>query len=361
MMKQLALKAQLGWFYPYLIALAPIAVLLAAPWGWLLLLIGAARGQRAVLPKLACRVFATTEGNRAIIDAVLDADSSIATLPRYQIRFGARAMGAEIGWSGCVVVMHAHLRWLLYALTRPAGIRRDLMLHGRDALALLGLARLAHLAGYTFVTDDHYQRWAYVLSHTAADFRIVQHGFLDEDLVLPHAGGSVSCLYIRDNLFLTSFKRYYDINEHRLFSPPASFVHTEFSGEALLLASSFPWIDEEIRLLETVRQSCGEILIIVKFHPSHRYDARQEKLAAFANLIYKGSGNPGCRIFVSHGSFMEFDYRSHGVATVSIARSGSVEAAVDEIKFFLANSAPSQAGCVQAAHPLPNLLPDPDE
>ncbi|MBC3936345.1 hypothetical protein H8K47_13315 [Undibacterium sp. CY7W] len=336
-MKQLALQAQFGWFYPLLIAVAPIAVLLAAPWQWLLLLIGAAGSQRQALPEQACRVFATTDSNLTVIDAALDSDPRIATLPRYQIRFDPRAMGAEIGWSGCASAMRAHLRWLLYALTRPAGVRRDLLLHGRDALALLGLAHLARQAGHIFVTDDHYQRWAHVLSHAAADFRIVQHGFLDEELVLPHAGGCVSCLYLRDVLFHASFERYYGINEYRLFSSSASFAQTPLSGDALLLASSFPSIDEEIKLLDAIRESCGDIPIIVKFHPVHRYDARREKLAAYASLVYEGAGNPGCRIFVSHGSFMEFDYRRQGIATVSIARSGSVAVAVDEIRSFLAH------------------------
>lgn len=336
-MKQLALRKQLGWAYPILIALAPIAVLLAAPWQWVLLLIGAAGGEREELPEQACWILVTTESNRMAIDAALDSDQRIASLSRYQIRFHPRAMGAEIGWSGCVAAVHAHLRWLRYALTRPAGVRRDLLLHGRDALALLGLARLAYQDGQIFVTDDHYQRWAHVLSHAAADFRIVQHGFLDEEILLPHAGGVVTCLYMRDALFLTSFERYYGINEHRLFAPPASFAQTPLSDDALLLASSFPSIDEEIRLLKTIRESCPHVPIIVKFHPVHRYDARRDKLAAFASLVYEGSGNPGCKIFVSHGSFMEFDYRPQGIATVSIARSGSVEAAADEIRFFLAH------------------------
>lgn len=335
-MKQLALRELLGWAYPILSALAPIAVLLAAPWQWVLLLIGAAGGQREALPEQSCRILATTESNLMAIDAALDSDQRIASLSRYQIRFHPRAMGAEIGWPGCVSAVHGHLRWLLYALTRPAGVRRDLLLHGRDALALLGLARLAYHAGHIFVTDDHYQRWAHVLSHTATDFRIVQHGFLDEELVLPHAGGSVSCLYIRDILFQASFERYYVINECRLFSPSASFAQTPLSVDGMLLASSFPSIDEEIRLLDAIRESCGDIPIIVKFHPVHRYDARRDKLAAYASLVYEGSGNPGCRIFVSHGSFMEFDYRRQGIATVSIARSGSVEAAADEIRFFFA-------------------------
>lgn len=335
-MKQLALQAQLGRLYPLLIALAPLAVLLAVPWQWLLLLIGFTSGRRAPLPDGTCWVYATTEGNRAIIDAALDTDPRTASLPRCQIRFGLRALGAEISWLSCVSAIRGHIRWLQYVLTRSAGERRDLLLHGHDALALLGLVNLARQARGIFVTDDHYQRWAHVLSLTAEDFRIVQHGFLDEELVLPHLGGVVTCLYLRDSLFRESFERYYDIADHRLFSPLSSFVQTPLSGDALLLASSFPSIDEEIRLLHAIRASCRDLPIIVKFHPVHRYDSRREKLAECASLVYKGLGNPGCRIFASYGSFMEFDYRRQGIATVSIARSGSVEAAADEIRSLLA-------------------------
>lgn len=355
-MKQLALQAQLGRLYPLLIAAAPLAVLLAAPWQWLLLLIGATGGRRAPLPDRACRVFSTSEGNRAIINAALDSDPRISALPRCPIRFGLLTLGAELGWSGCASVVRGHQRWLQNTLTRSAEERWDLLLHGQDALALLGLMSLAGHAGHIFVTDDHYQRWAHVLSHTAEDFRIVQHGFLDEELVLPHAGGTVTCLYLRDVLFRASFARHYPIVEHRLFSPPASFVQTPLSSEALLLASSFPTIDEEIRLLDAVRACCGSLPIIVKFHPAHRYDSRRDQLAARASLVYEGAGNPGCRIFASHGSFMEFDYRLQGIAAVSIARSGSVEAAADEIRsLFL--STPSNFGRVPPMQPHSTLFP----
>lgn len=338
-MKQLALQAQLGRLYPLLIAVAPLAVLLAVPFQWILLLIGTTGGRWASQPDGACRVFSTTEDNRAIINTTLDSDPQTLGLPRCSIRFGLRALGAEIRWSGSASAIHAHLLWLQYALTRPAGERRDLLLHGHDALALLALASLARQARGIFVTDDHYQRWAHVLSHAAEDFRIVQHGFLDEELVLPHAGGLVTRLYLRDIMFLASFKRYYAVVDHRLFSPSASFVQTPLSGDALLLASSFPSIDEEIRLLDVIQASCRDLPIIVKFHPVHRYDSRREQLAARATLVYEGPGNPGCRIFASHGSFMEFDYRRQGTATVSIARSGSVEAAADEILYLLAHPA----------------------
>lgn len=339
-MKQLALQQQLGWLYPFLIALAPVAVLLSAPWQWLLLLIGAAGGQRRAWPEQACRILATTESNRLLIDAALDSDLQVGTFPRYQIRFNPKTLGAEIGWSGFMSAVHGHLRWLLYALTRPACVRRDLLLHGRDALELLALAYLTHHSQNIFITDDHYQRWAHVLSHAAKDFRIVQHGFIDDQLVLPHAGGYVNCLYIRDILFQASFERYYRINECRCFFPPACFAHTPLSDQALLLASSFPSIDEEINLLEAIKETYRDIPIIVKFHPVHRYDARREKLAAYADLVYEGSGNPGCKIFVSYGSFMEFDYKRQGIITVSIQRSGSVKAAAEEIRTFFASSVP---------------------
>jgi hypothetical protein len=88
-------------------------------------------------------------------------------------------------------------------------------------------------------------------------------------------------------------------------------------------------------LINTIRSFYADLPIIVKFHPVHRYDSRREKLAAYANLVYEGSGNPGCRIFVSYGSFMEFDYRRQGIATVSIVRSGSIEDAADEIRSYL--------------------------
>lgn len=339
-MKQLALQAKCGRLYPFIVCIAPIVVLLVAPFQWFLLLFGAVFNQKRVSSEKSCRVFATTPGNCAIINAALDADPGLATLPRYPVLFDSRLMGAGIGFFNSVFVIYSHLRWLLYALTQPSRARVDLLLHGYDSLALLGLAILARKTKHIFVTDDHYQRWAHVLSYAAADFRIVQHGFLDDELVLPHNGGNVNCLYLRDELFSTSFSRYYNVMSERLFSPAANFVETPFSDVALLLASSFPSIDEEIRLLNVIRASAYPVPIIVKFHPAHHYDARRDQLAALATMVYEGGGNPACRIFVSYQSFMEFDYRRHGINTVSIARCGCVEAAADEIRSLIVNFAP---------------------
>ncbi len=348
-MKQLALKAQLVWLYPLLIAVAPLAVLLATPWQWLLLLIGAICGRRVSQPDVACHVIATTESNRTIIDSALDSDPWSSSLPRCQIHFRPFTLGAEIGWLSCLSVVRAHLGWLQHALTRSAGERIDLLLHGRDAVTLLALVCLASQKRGIFITDDHYQRWAHVLSKVADDFRIVQHGFLDEKLVLPHKGGTVTHLYIRDKKFLASFSRYYLIVNHQIFSPSARFIRTQLSECALVLASSFPSIDKEIKLLDIVRASCSDLPIIVKFHPAHRYDSRRDQLAARATMIFEGLGNPAGRIFASDGSFMEFDYVLQGVPTVSIARSGSIEAAAEQIQLHHTNSVKSLSGRITSA------------
>jgi hypothetical protein len=331
-MQQLALQAQLGSLYPLAIALMRVAVLLAAPLQWLLLAIGAAWARKRSSTD-AWRILATTPDNRALINAALDADPEAAARARRPLVLGLYALGGEIGWRGWAETVAAHLRLLAHLLGRPNSERRDLMLHARDALGLLALARLAS-SGSGFVTDDHYQRWAHLLSHGARDFRIVQHGFLDDHLALPHAGGRVAVLYLRDTLFRPSFERFYAIAEHRTFAPPARFVKTPLSGRAVLLASSFPSIDDEIALLDAIRAR-ADVPVIIKFHPAHRYDARRTKLAARSTLVYDGPGNPACRVFVSHGSFMEFDYRGHGVPSVSITRCGSVDAACREILTLL--------------------------
>jgi hypothetical protein len=62
--------------------------------------------------------------------------------------------------------------------------------------------------------------------------------------------------------------------------------------------------------------------VIVKFHPAHVYDSRKQILAAMADRVCTDDEHPACRVFVSHSSFMEFDYRSRDIQTFSIARDG---------------------------------------
>ena len=334
-MKQLAVQAQLGPLYRAAVVIAPLLVLLAVPLQWIRLTMGAILGTRKnAATSRNCRVLATTIDNRILIDAALDMDEGIRTLPRRPVALGLHALGAELGACRAMWAVVVHGRLLRYLLGRPSGERRDLLLHARDALALVSLTLLASASDDTFATDDHYQRWAHLLSHASRDLRVVQHGFLDDLLDLPHRGGQISMLYLRDRCFLSAFERFYVVRQYRTFIPNSSFVSTPLSSNAVLLASSFPSIDAEIALIDAIHAR-SRAPVIVKFHPAHRYDSRREALVARASLVYEDQGNPACRVFVSHRSFMEFNYINQGVFSVSIARSGGVEAACAEILAYL--------------------------
>jgi hypothetical protein len=334
-MKQIAIRGRIGNAYPVFLAMAPWILAFLTPVLWILALSGSVLRKTSIPKAIIYRFVPTTEQAHNLIKSAL-VDDSVSDVYIKPMPSSSFKLGQLLGTKRVLESVFVHILLWIKLLKLNADIRRDMILHGRDAFSLALMSIYASSNGETFITDDHYQRWAHVLSHTAKDFRIVQHGFLDEELVLPNSGGVVTCLYLRDGLFRASFERYYAIADQRLFSPLSSFVQTPLSGDALLLASSFPSIDEEIRLLHAIRASRRDLPIIVKFHPVHRYDSRREKLAECASLVYEGLGNPGCRIFVSYGSFMEFDYRRQGIATVSIARSGSVEAAADEIRSLLA-------------------------
>lgn len=337
-MKQFALWSQLGRLYSVFIRFAPLAVLFAVPFQWMLLLVGAVGRPRIAGPKDVCWVYPTNQSNLAMINDALDSDPQTERLPRRVLQFSLRSLGTTIGWLNYFSVVRAHLHWLHFAVTSPVEERRDLLLHGQDALSLLALASIASQSEGIFVTDDHYQRWAHVLSHVAKDFRVVQHGFVDTELELPHLGGRVARLYLRELSFRSVFERYYHVGDHILFAPFTELVNTRFSRHALFLASSFPSIDDEIRLLDLIQLTRRDLPIIVKFHPAHRYDSRRYKLASYASLVFDEPGNPACRVFVSYDSFMAFDYKQFGIATVSIARAGGVEAAASEVCAYFASA-----------------------
>lgn len=337
-MKQTALRAQLGALYPPFVAIAPWVVVLAAPIQWLALMLRAAVLTRSV-DAGSILALATTSQNRALITDALGTEAGGEDFPR-----GAH-LASALGARRAAIAVASHLRLLGHLVRRAGKERRDLLLHARDALEVIAITLLARDKGLRVATDDHYQRWAYVLSHAARECRIVQHGFVDEGLTMPHQGGPVAVLYLRDELFLPAFRSHYEIQRCRRFAPCTSFAEVPPGHEGILLASSFPSIDDEIRLVDAIRAS-SDVPILVKFHPAHRYDARREVLAARVTAVYDGKGNPRCRVFVSHGSFMEFDYRSRGIPSVSIARAGGVDPACRELLQILArcqDDTPSEA------------------
>lgn len=326
-LKQMALVNRLGVLYPSAVAVAALIIPLLAPLQWLQALF------QALLPgsmRTEEKSIIVRASNAATVNAALDSDDTVAGMPRLFCLVQGSWLSRQLGMVLTAKCALAHVQLLSKIFRQPYPLRRDLVLHARDAFTLIQLAFFAQGSNDILVTDDHYQRWSFILSHAGKDARVVQHGFLDTTLLLTREPGSLSTAYVRHPNFEAQFRRFYEIRSVRCFYPKPQLIETPISPQAILLASSFPSIDEEIKMLQFLRQHT-ETPIIVKFHPAHQYDGRQHILAKLASEVFDRPGNPACRLFVSYNSFMEFDYSACDVPTVSIARAGDALAAGEQI------------------------------
>lgn len=333
-MKQLALRNQLGLLYRPFIIFALVLIPTLAVFQWLLaILVSATLSRRASSATL--HIIPTTPVNMGLIEAALCADPILKDHTRDLDILRLGRLSRELGLSGVLLCIASHVRLLRHILLTNSGNRTDLLLHSRDAFVLLMLVSYAQRhPNHVFATDDHYQRWAFLLSHYCEDFRIVQHGFLDLSIRFPHSFGVVQTVYVRDPIFVPEFATYYQIEESRAFSPVRYLAPNPFSESGLFLASSFPSIDEEIDFVRILKAR-RNVPIIVKFHPAHAYDARKQQLVALASYVCSGDDHPACQMFISNNSFMEFVYKACGVPTFSIAHLGGPSEAVQAILMLL--------------------------
>jgi hypothetical protein len=326
-MKQVALKRKFGLILtPAMFTLAWImpAFLFAR---WILMLgisIGAPAQKKDVK---SVWVVPTTPTNEALIHSALARNkrSNIRALTLSNLsttlpsRLGVYAVLAT-GWQTLCLISYI----LLSGTNRTA-----LLLHARDAISMLLLAKFARShPSDLFATDCHYQRWSFVLSHAANDLILVQHGNLDFAIDLPFKGGAVLQAIVRDEASAQGWRQYYQsIREETIFEPKLELDANSFSHAAVFLASSFPTIDLEISFIQALRQVAA-IPLIVKLHPAHRYDNRRLQLIALADYVCRPNENPACAVFVSHSSSMEMIYRQHGIPTVSLAKECTTNTAV---------------------------------
>ncbi|MBT9493226.1 MAG: hypothetical protein IV107_12990 [Paucibacter sp.] len=339
LMKQIALKRRFGFLYSLIIPFAPLAIFATFPFQWALALLGSLGYQSMQTRDICCRLLVTTPQNIDLIDSALLSDNNVSHLKKIKLDFTCFSFGRQLGRLAVLRCIHTHIRLICMLRKTPAGARRDIILHARDSLALIMLGYSALSCSDIFVTDDHYQRWSFVLSHASDRFQIVQHGFLDQDICFPHPFGTVETLFIRDAIFFENFDRIYKVSSSKIFKPGTGFELTKCSEGALFLASSFPAIDSELEFISKVKAE-ENIPLIIKFHPAHTYDGRKAQLAALADFVYEGHGNPACRFFASYNSFMEFDYSSAYIPTISILRAGGAEAAFTQLRQLLKSSHP---------------------
>ncbi|WP_353077516.1 hypothetical protein [Flavobacterium sp.] len=172
------------------------------------------------------------------------------------------------------------------------------------------------------VTEDHYQRFAFIVSNLeCSNFVIVQHGYIDNSIKFPSKFGKIDNLMLRDVQFIKSFEVYYKVNNYSILARNTSSI---FSSENLrascFLASSSPFIDSEIKFAQFFKNKFN-IKLIVKQHPRHVYNHEKLKiLLSFADEKWVDDVHfPNSCLFISHGSFLEFEYKSAASFTFKLS------------------------------------------
>jgi hypothetical protein len=340
-MKQVALRRRLGWLYRPAIAAARMSMPFYSMLQWCIALLFSLNRSRASTAN--GHVITTVPSNVTLVQAALRNDCELAEITFDTDLLDIRTLAASLGTVAVLRSVVSYSLLLRDIMFGKRDERGDLLLHARDAFQLIMLCHYidAH-PHHWFATECHYQRWSFILSHSAPRWALVQHGFLDTEIDLVNECGSIPILFGRSDLFYDQFRRLYEIGRFVKFAPVKSLQPNKFEGRALFLASSFPSISEEITVLRGVKERI-DIPVIVKFHPSHVYDERKFELAALADLICSGADYPDCKVFVSNNSFMEYDYQSVGKKTFAISNFSDVGAAIDQITSWLAEDSSTRS------------------
>ncbi len=332
-MKQLALRNRFGMLYRPFIFVGLVMIPALAVVDWLYALLASLLPPRPRLASL--HIVATTPVNVGLIESALSIEPGFRAQGVDHDLLSRRRLSAEIGLLNVALCIDSHFKLFLHILRFGAGRRIDLIFHSRDAMVLLMLACYARSRpDHRFATEDHYQRWAYLLSHHSPNLSIVQHGALDPNIPFVYSFGAIRTLYLRDPRSRADFGKYYRVRESKLFSPIRQLKKNPFSEFGAFLASSFPYIDAEIELVRMIKAR-HNIPVIVKFHPAHHYDQRKQVLASLADYVCTDDEYPACRIFVSNNSFMENDYIACEIPTFSMERLGGLNSSVEVISTYL--------------------------
>ncbi|WP_289663036.1 hypothetical protein [Flavobacterium panacagri] len=231
--------------------------------------------------------------------------------------------------------------FFLIGFTRYAIINSDylfvFLLNYKDLLKLYLLSvYITDNPEVVVLTEDHYQRFAFIISNLGClNFVIVQHGYIDDSVKFPSRFGKIDKLLLRDIQFLKSFEIYYKVNSHSILLRNTALIFSDKNVRAsCFLASSSPFIDSEIKFAQIFKNKF-DAKLIVKRHPKHVYNREKLKvLLSFADEEWTDAFHfPNSSLFISHGSFLEFDYKSAGTFTFKLSDFSNVEAIFEDPSF----------------------------
>ncbi len=327
LMKQVSLKSKLKFLYwPFIWAsffIIPFRTVLLAICSFLIRVV-----YKKKITQNGLHVIATTVNNKKIICEALNLSNITYCDIDYNI-FNYKTLSKSLSIKELYTSFKACLclYWLIIWHNKKQMF--DLVLHSYDATILIMLINyIQNNPDQSFITDDHYQRWAYILSNTSTKVYIVQHGFIDGNLNFKNKFGNVTLLFVKHKSFIPIFEKYFKIEKSETYLSTTNLIETPFSKNAVLLASSYPTIDMEIAFLKELRKTCT-CPVIIKLHPNHAYDDRKDVLLSYATYISKSTENLYCKVFISYNSFLEYDYKSQNIITYSLKENGLEQVLID--------------------------------
>jgi hypothetical protein len=336
LMKQVAWKAKLKFFYwPFifiLILIIPVRNLFLSIFTFLLF-----PRKKIFEQKSHVYVFATSKSNKSIISDALKSNFLIDKKSKIDFDFlSIRRLSKELNTRELFNAFRSFAYLYYLFLKQPRRRMLELILHSFDSFKLILLLHfIEKRPDDVFVTEDHYQRWAFLISNHTKNLYIVQHGFLDLKIEFKHSFGSIRWLFLRDVKFLECFEQYYKVHNFKVFSLTSDFISLDISDSAILLASSYPSIDVEIEFLKELKKNCCNP-IIIKLHPNHDYDARKDILLSYATIISGKDQNILSKYFISYNSFLEYAYKQNNVYSYSLEKLG-IELTIQKLTESLHN------------------------
>lgn len=196
-------------------------------------------------------------------------------------------------------------------------------------LAMLGHA-FKDKSELSVVTDDHYQRWAYMFSRLPVQFDIVQHGSVSEAPIFSRAYGSLGTLYYIDEKSASTFEEIYSsIGKMVKVNNEIEFSSSGMTGCVVFLASSLPHLESEIAFCESLKRKSA-CTLAVKLHPSHQYP-QHSPLFKLADFIVNPDSFIECDVFVSYSSSLSDVYYARGTSVFKICAYRNVEDLVKDV------------------------------
>jgi hypothetical protein len=189
-----------------------------------------------------------------------------------------------------------------------------------ELLAVADIIAICNERGLRFGTDDHFQRFAFITSRFSKKSFIFQHGFVEPPSTL-QGFGSIEVVFCYNHSFLAEFSKYIPVIDHVVFISGCHEVndlHLPSKKPVLLLASSAPFIEYEINFLKHNASRLKNFFVVLKVHPLHAYCSRLSELKSLVDSSLDGGMMPLCQLVVSYNSFLNFQYESIGVKSLTL-------------------------------------------